>query len=132
MAAIPQFAATPKIGSVLISTADTSRTGPTNAGIVLSAGTNGTRINRVQVVATATTTAGTVRLFLHDGSNFRLVAEIPVTAITPGGTTQVFSATLSDATNIDFLPIVLPNGWSLRAATHNAESFAVTAHGADL
>lgn len=132
MASIPQFAATPKIGSVVVSTAETSRTAPTNAGTVLTAGSNGTRLNRIQVLATATTTAGTVRLFLHDGTSFRLLAEVPVTAITPSGTVQVFSATLSEATNIDFLPIVLPNGWSLRAATHNAESFVVTAHGADL
>jgi len=132
MAAIPQFAATPKIGSAVISTADTSRTAPTNFGTVLTAGANGTRVNRIQVLATATTTAGTVRLFLHDGTNFRLIAEVSVTAITPSGTVQVFAASLADATNLDLLPIVLPSGWSLRATTHNAESFVVTAHGADL
>lgn len=38
MATTPNFAATPKCGVVSISTADTSRTAPTNVGTVFTAG----------------------------------------------------------------------------------------------
>ena len=73
MALNAQFAATPKIGQVaLVATADASLTSPVTAvsGAILTGATLGTRVNRIQVVATATTTAGVVRLFLHNGTTF--------------------------------------------------------------
>jgi hypothetical protein len=133
MASTPAFAATPKIGAVAISTADASRTAPSAAGTVLTGVASGTRISRITIQATAATTAGMVRLFLHDGTNFRLFREVPVTAITPTASVAPFNAVLSEQTNIDTLPITLPSGsWSLRASTNNAEAFNVIAEGADL
>ena len=73
-----------------------------------------------------------MRLFIHDGTNARLFREVPVTAATPSGTVQAFAAALSSAQDFGYLPLVLPNGYSLRASTHNSESFAVTAVGGDL
>lgn len=133
MASQPSFAATPKIGQVAISTADTNLVTPTNAGTVVSAGVNGTRISNIIVKATGTTTAGMVRLFLHDGTNFKgLIYELAVAAKTASGTSASFSKELSEESLPDILPLILPTGWSLRATTHNAEAFSVIATGADI
>jgi hypothetical protein len=133
MAQIPQYAATPKVGIAVISTANTSRDGTGTIGTVFSAGASGSRIDRIIVNATGTTTAGMVRLFIHDGTNARLFREISVSAATPSGTVQAFSAFMSsqNAQDIGHLPLVLPTGYSLRASTHNAESFVATAIGGD-
>jgi hypothetical protein len=131
MAQIPQYASTPKVGIGQISTANTNRDGTGTIGTVFTAGASGSRIDRAVVSATGTTTAGMVRLFLHDGTNARLYCEMAVTAITPSGTTKAFNDTFEAVTTPDLFPLVLPNGWSLRASTHNAESFNVTAVGGD-
>lgn len=132
MATQPQYASTPKIGIAVISTANTARDGTGTLGTVFSAGTNGSRIERIVIQATGTTTAGTVRLFLHDGTSARLYDEISVTAITPTSTINAFVETLEAYTQPRYMPIVLPNGWSLRASTNNAETFNVIAMGGDL
>ena len=128
MAANINFAATPRTSGVTISTANTNRDGTGTLGTVITAGSNGTRIDRVRVQATATTTAGMVRLFLYDGSNFYALEEVSIAAAT-------VSATVAGATGSvtfgDTRPLMLPSGWSIRAGTHNAEAFTVTAYGAD-
>jgi hypothetical protein len=86
---------------------------------VLTAGSQGTRIDDITVIAQGTTTAGMVRLFINDGTNTRLFREIPVSAITASGTVAAFSSALTA------LALVLPTGYSLQASTHNAESFNV-------
>lgn len=132
MAATPSFAATPKLGIVNISTANTNRDGTGTIGTVLSAGASGSRVRGLAVKATGTTTAGMVRIYLHDGTTARLWREIPVSAITPSATVESFGAYLNEATNPELFPLALPSGWSLRASTHNAESFNVAAEGPDL
>jgi hypothetical protein len=132
MALDPQFASAPKIGAVGISTANTGRDGTGTLGTVLTAGSAGTRVGGVFVIAGGTTTAGMVRLFLHDGAAFHFVKEVSVTALTPSATVQAFSAYLNEVTNPELFPLVLPSGWSIRASTHNAEAFRVGALGADL
>lgn len=119
MASNANYAATPKSAVAQISAANTNRDGTGTIVTVLSAGTSGSRIDDIVITATGTTTAGMVRLFLHDGTNARLFREVPVTAITPSGTVQAFTASLSN------IALVLASGWSLRAATHNAEAFNV-------
>jgi hypothetical protein len=125
MASTPSYIGTPKIGVAQISTANTNRDGTGTIGTVFTAGSSGSRIERVVVVAPGTTTAGVIRLFIHDGTNYRLYREILVTAITPSTTIEVYRAEL--VLN-DF---ILPNGYSLRASTHNAETFNVEAFGGD-
>ena len=131
MAASPAFVATPKVGIMAISTANTNRDGTGTIGTVLSAGASGSRIENVNIKATGTTTAGMVRLFIHDGSTAHLLIEIPVIAITPAATLPAFQATVS-AQNSDVFPLIIPTGYSLRASTNNAESFNVIAQGGDL
>lgn len=124
----PIFTLTPHVGAVAISTANTNRDGTGDIGTVLTAGENGTRIHRIVIKAAVTTTAGMVRLFIHDGSTYFLYKEIAVTAITASGTVAAFEYILSFYGEG---AIVLPRGYSLRASTNNAEAFNVIAEGGD-
>jgi hypothetical protein len=125
MATAPAFAATPKAAAAVLATADTSRTAPTTVVTLWTAGASGSRIDSVNIIATGTTTAGAVRLFIYDGTNYRLFQEILVTAITPSTTLAPFQATLSYST------LLLQSGYSLRATTNNTEGFSVVAFGGD-
>lgn len=126
MATSPNYAATPRVGSAVISTANTNRDGTGTMGTVFTAGTQGSRIDLIVIHALGTTTAGIVRLFLHDGTNARLWEEEDVPAITASGTVVAYRREVRPTE-----PLLLPSGWSLRASTHNAESFVVLAFGAD-
>jgi hypothetical protein len=125
MATTPQFAATVRTGAVSIGTADTSRTAPTNVGTLFSAGSNGSRVDEIDIVAAGTTTAGVVRIFVYNGSTYYLLREVLVSATTPSTTVAVFSNTLV------FSNLVIPSGYSIRVTTNNAETFHVTAFGGD-
>lgn len=129
MAINPNFAATPRGTAAPISTANTARDGTGTIATVFTAGTSGSRVDRVRIQASGTTTAGVVRLFLNDGSNTRLLSEHLVTAATPSTTVEAWSVDL-DLVALGRV-IQLPNGWSLRASTHNAEGFNVFAFGGD-
>lgn len=109
----------PKTAVAQVTTANTARDGTGTIATVFTAGASGSRIDDVTITAVATTTAGMVRLFLHDGTNARLLREVAVSAITPSGTVAAFTASLTN------LALVLQSGWSLRASTHNAETFNV-------
>lgn len=126
MATAAQFTATPKVGVVVISTANTNRDGNGTLGTVFTAGTSGSRIERVQVKAQETTTAGMVRLFVHNGTTAYLLTEIPVVPVTPSGTLPAYEFTF-----VFDGGLVIPTGYSLRASTNNAESFNVVAMGGD-
>lgn len=130
MSANPQFVANPRLGMVAISTANTSRDGSGTIDTVLTAGSSGSRIDAVTIKATGTTTAGTIRLFVHNGTTAFLLSEIPVIAITPAATSPAFEAVVSQANSSAF-PLVIPAGYSLRASTEKAESFNIIAQGGD-
>lgn len=126
MAADPIFAATPRNGMGQIATANTNRDGTGTVGTIFTAGSSGSIITAITVKAQVTTTAGMVRLFVHDGTNYRLWREVIVTAITVGASTPAFEEHI-----IDFGGLLLPNGYSLRASTHNAETFSIICQGGD-
>jgi len=119
MSQFANYAATPRAAAGQVSTANTNRDGTGTLATVFTAGASGSRIDDIVVIATGTTTAGMVRLFLHDGTNARLWQEVPVSAATPSATVQAFATTLVNQ------GLLLPTGWSLRASTHNAETFNV-------
>jgi hypothetical protein len=133
MATTPNFSATPKIGIGALSVANTNRDGTGTIVTVFTAGASGSRIDAIIIEATATTTAGMVRLFIHDGTNARLYDEVPVIAITPGASVPAFSAALGSNAPLSSTryPLMLPSGYSLRAAPQNAETFNVIATGGD-
>lgn len=128
MAATINFASTPRLSGVLISTANTARDGTGTVGTVITAASAGTRIDRVRVQAIGTTTAGRVRLFLTNGVATWALEEVAIAAATVSATV---SGAASDVVFGDSRPLTLPSGWSITAATNNAESFHITAYGAD-
>lgn len=131
MATNIQYASVPKVGIGQISVANTNRDGTGTIVAVFTAGSNGSRIDGITVKATATTTAGIVRLFIHDGTNARLWTEVPITAAVPSGTNPASEVQITTSNSPHLLPLILPNGYSLRAAPHNAEAFNVIGEGAD-
>jgi hypothetical protein len=132
MATTAQYASTPKIGSALLTTADTSLTAPTTVGTVFTAGASGSRIDYIDVQGVATTVASIVNLFIFDGTNYFLYTQIPVQVITSSTTAPAFQAVISSNTNANILPINLPTGYSLRATTSITQTgVRVTALGGD-
>lgn len=66
---------------------------------------------------------------------FVLLKEIPVTAITPSSTVQAWNVALSESTNPEFMPLILPAGHQLRATvndTQTGSSIMVSAFGGDM
>lgn len=119
MGTTANYASTVRAAMAQVSTANTARDGTGTIVTVFTAGSSGSRIDDIVIVALGTTTAGMIRLFVHDGSNARLWVEVPVTATTPSSTVPAWTTTLTN------LALVLPNGWSLRASTNNAETFNI-------
>lgn len=125
MATSPQFAATPRCAVANIATANANRDGTGTMGTVYTAGSSGSRIDEVVIKSTVTTTAGVVRLFIHDGTTARLFDEQAIAAQ---------SASSNSATaryRLTYDNLYLPNGYSLRASTERAESINVIALGGD-
>lgn len=120
MATAAQYAATARTATTSVSTANTNRNGTGTIATVFTAGSSGSRIDDIFIVATGTTTAGVVRLFINDGTTSWLWQEILVPAITPSTTVQVFSASL-----LNQALILATSSWSLRASTNNAETFNI-------
>jgi hypothetical protein len=132
MSTSAQYASTPKFGSAVLTTADTSLTAPTTVGTVVSAGASGTRIDYIDVQGVATTIAGLVNLFVFDGTTYILWAQVPVQAVTSSTTVPAFASVLSSNTNANIMPLNLPTGYSLRATTTVAQTgVRVTAYGGD-
>ena len=132
MATSAQYAATPRIGSATLTTADTSLTAPTTVGTILTAGSSGTRIDYIDIQGVATTTASIINLFIFDGTNYILWTQVPVIAVTSSTTAPAFAATLSSNVNANIMPLILPTGYSLRAAVSVTQTgVRVTAQGGD-
>ena len=132
MSTSAQYASAPRIGSAVLTTADTSLTAPSTVGTVLTAGSSGTRIDYIEVIGTATTVSSLVNLFIYDGTNYILWQQVPVIAITTATTTPSFVANLSSNSNANVMPLVLPTGYSLRATTTVTQTgVRVTANGGD-
>ena len=127
MALNPQYVGTPRTAAAVISTANANRDGTGTIATVFTAGASGSRIDTIVLEARATTTAGMIRLFVHDGTTAWLYDEIPVVAVTPSGTVPAWNATVGANAQLSALkyPLILASGWSLRAATQNAETFNV-------
>lgn len=127
MSTSPQYAAGPLLGAATISTANTNRDGTGTMSTVLTAGALGSLVDDIDITAQGTTTAGMVRLFIHDGTTARLWREVPVTPNTVSASNPAFFFRLTG------LDLILKNGTSLRASTENAEAFNVNvSNGGDL
>lgn len=132
MATSAQYAATPKFGSALLTTADTSLTAPTTNVTVFTAGSSGSRIDYIDIQGVANTTACLVNLFIHDGTNNILWQQVPVIAITSSNTSPAFVSTLSSNGNANIMPLTIPTGYSLRATISVTQTgVRVSAYGGD-
>jgi hypothetical protein len=130
MATSAQYASTPVFGSANLTTADTSLTAPTTVSTILTAGASGTRIDYIDVQGVATTVAGLINLFVFDGTNYILWQQVPVQAVTSSTTVPAFALALSSNGNANIMPLNLPTGYSLRAATSVAQTgLRVSAYG---
>ena len=124
MASAPVYAATPRCSAVTISTAATNNRTGTSAATVFTAGSSGSRIEEVRLKAQGTTTAGTVRLYVHNGTSFFILTEQAYTANTASASNASVEYT------IQFSNLILPSGYTLRA---NIESgtWDIVAFGGD-
>ena len=124
----PIFLLSPRNSSVSIATANANLDGTGTIGIVITAGSEGSRVHKIRIKAIVTTTPGMIRLYVHDGSAYFLWMEIPVSAITKSATVAAFETEI-------YLPgeqaLILPSGYSLQASTEKAETFKITAEGGD-
>ena len=110
MASAPSFASTPRVAGASVAT-NTARDGTGAITTVLSAGSSGTKINEVVVKSTGQPADSVVTLFLFDGTSYYLFDEIDLGAPTAGSTTAA-----AYRTSVRYDNVVIPNGWSLRAA----------------
>ncbi len=120
---VPVFVEAPKGAVVQVSTANPNRDGTGTLGTLATGVADGKILEGVRVVATGTTTAGVVRLFLSTdgGATKRLLMEILVSAVTPSASVEVFSAE-----RIFSRPLILQDaGAIVYASTQNAETFNV-------
>lgn len=116
----PIYVATPKTAVASLSAANTNRDGTGTIVDLITGGTNGSRVDDVQITATATTTTGVIRMFLYTAAAYHLVAEFLVSAVTPSTSVEVWRMPLRD------LGICLGANDKLAFSTHNAETFRVT------
>ena len=116
------FAATPKCAVAYTSTAKTTiaqTNSATGISDLYTAGASGSRIDDIIIQCAATSTAGMLRFWIHDGTNYTMIREVPITAITPSVTVQAFTATLSN------LAWCMQTGYKLCISTNNAEAVGV-------
>lgn len=116
---------TPKIGFLTLTAANTSKVG-SGAGTLFSAGTSGSRLDRIAFRSKGANVASVARIFIHDGTNSHLVDEIDLPATT---VTELAAKPLEDYAQ----PIELPNGYSIQVTLGTAVSdgWEVTAFGGD-
>ncbi|WP_375414615.1 hypothetical protein [uncultured Bradyrhizobium sp.] len=124
MALAPVYIGTPQTWQAALTAANSNMDGTGTIVDVVTGGSSGSRIDKVRVVASGTTSVGKVRFFLYDGSNTYMIKEVLVSAIVPSTSIEAFVA------EWDADGLVLPSSsWKLRASTHNAEAFKVFAKG---
>lgn len=115
----PVFTITPASTATLLGgTANTSRITFATGYDIYPTTTNGSLIDGITINAVGVTTAGVVRLWIHDGSSYFLMAEILVTANTPSTSNAIWS--------YRWVPpggqLKLPLSYKLGATQHNAAS----------
>lgn len=128
---MPLYVTDVLIDQVQLTTANTATDNPGATGLgtfSLSGATLFYRVNYFRVIATGTTTAGKIRIFLstNTGTSKRLIYELAVTAVTPSGSVVGFSGEIYPTE-----PLILPDGGThiLYCTTQNSETFNVSLFG---
>lgn len=126
----PIFPLTPVIGIATLTSpiAITSRAnivGTTGLTEITPVSTNGKRIDRITVKAKETTVAGSVCIWLYNGTTSFLLDEIVVAAVTASTTAESFEA------NVDYTTLVVPATYQLYASSTIDQDFNIFAFGGD-
>lgn len=124
MADSPVYASTVNTGAGALSVANTGRDGSGTVVTLFTAGAGGSRIDKIVCKATVTTTAGTLRFWLHNGSTAYLFHEEVVAANTVSATNPAWGCVIT----LDG-GVTIPTGWTLKGATNNAETFNIIVTG---
>lgn len=111
------------IANTTVSTANSNLDGTGTLSTVISGSNNGKKIESIMINATGSTTIGMIRLFMYDGTNTKLFMEIPVPTSVQSSVVPAFSKVVNFRSGL-----MIPNGWSVKASTQNAETFIVTAN----
>lgn len=124
MATTPNFAATPRTSTGVITTANTNTDGTTGTRTTLfTAGANGSRVDSIQIkgiVAEGTTQAAdVVRLWINNGTNSRLWKEVLIAAGSGNVSTTVANSETTVPAGID-----LPANYIIEGSTHTGGSTA--------
>jgi hypothetical protein len=98
--------------------------GTTGLTQLTATSTDGTRVDRIEITATTTTSACLVWVWVNDGTNSYLVDEIAVSAVTPNTTTTIAATTF-----VDYTTMVLPSTYRLFVSTTVAQTMNVVAYG---
>ena len=126
MAPVQNWASTPRFTEASISTANANVDGTGTIVSFITAGTYGSRVDRIVIQALGTTTAGKIHLFKRtNAGTWRFYRAVLVTAVTPSSTITHFRTELTD------LAIDLAPTQDLGASTLNAETFLVFGEGGD-
>lgn len=125
-ATTPSFSSAGNVGSGTLSAANTATNGTgTIVTLLTGAANGGCRIERIWAKAAGTTTAGMLRYFLFNASGtfVQLLGELTVSAATVGATVQCWEGQLTYGSSRFF---ILPENFTIRAATYNAETFTTS------
>jgi hypothetical protein len=136
MASSPQYAGRVVAAVAALTTANTNRDGSTGAYVTAytftaaASGGLGGRIDAVTIKATATTTAGTVRMFI----NGALIREFAITAITASATLPAFTVPTTDGADANgrvALGILCAPGDIVKFSTEKSETFQCRVEGGE-
>lgn len=129
MSTTPVYAAGWTSEDGLVDTANANRDGTTGTYVTLATGTAaGKQIDVIRWMANGATTAGFLRLFVHDGTTAVMIAEIPIPPHTPVTTFPQIPALHGVWTPEK--PVRLPStSHTLKASTHVSETFRLLAEG---
>lgn len=127
MAAETQYTANTGMTTINAANTNLDGSGTLNTTIwsVITGASNGTLVKSITVKAVGSISAeGMVRLFVYDGTNTRLLAEIDIPKITKTSQDECFERYLE-------LDLDLKSGYEIRATTHIADTFNIIAEGLD-
>lgn len=131
MASQPNFAGNIRTEIGTVDTANTNRDGTGTIVTIFNTGPSGSLVTEITIKFRVTTTAGTIRLFIHDGvATHKLWREVEIPANTVSASNAAYETTFRpcDPDNDGF---PLRAGYSIGASTEKAEAANIIIAGGD-
>lgn len=121
----PIFVTNAYMAHARVAAANTNHDGTGTLVDLITGTTEGTRVERLKYAAEVTTTAGMLRIWHYDGTDNRLLDEIPIPANTVSASNP---GAAGERLRSDGQPYaLLKSGDKLKITMHNAEAMIVTA-----